>query len=72
MNEKPETDSIRDRKFTRRSFMLYRVVLRGTHALAAMEAVSSWAIDNPDVDMDEEMTWSEWMAREKGQGDVIG
>jgi hypothetical protein len=70
MNPVPETESIRDRKFTRRAFMTYRVVLRGTHALAAMEAVSSWAIDNPDVDMDEEMTWSEWMAR--GKDEVIG
>lgn len=63
MNERPSTEDIRNRVFTRRAYLIYRSVMEGTHALMAAESVSSWAIDNPDVDMDEEMTWGEWEAK---------
>lgn len=70
MNETPETSDIRDRTFTRRSYLVYRSVMEGTHALAAMEAVSSVAIEHPEWDMDEEMTWAEWEARDLGAAEA--
>jgi hypothetical protein len=66
MNETPETTSIRERVFTRRNYLVYRSVMQGTHTLAAMEAVSSTALAHPEWDMDEEMTWAEWEAHERG------
>lgn len=54
-----------DRKFTRRDYMVYSALITNDAARLgdvwiAIEAVSSWAIENPDVDMDETMTWAEW------------
>lgn len=64
-----ETDAAttdpRARTYTRREFRIYQLIMDGTHWTTATEAVSSWAIENPDVDMDEEMTWREWTAKDK-------
>lgn len=54
-----------DRTFTRRDYMIYSAIITNDAARLgdvwlACEAVSSWAIENPDVDMDESMTWAEW------------
>jgi hypothetical protein len=66
MNEKPSTEDIRYRVFTRRDYLIYSAVMEGTHAIKAADSVSSWATDNPDVDMDETMTWGEWEAKAEG------
>lgn len=51
------------REYTRRQFMTYEAVIRtGTTVFTAMEAVASWAIEHPEVDMEERMTWPEWEA----------
>lgn len=60
MHEKPETDDLRGRTFTRRDYLIYSAVMEGTHALTAIEAVSSTALEHPEWDMDERMTWEEW------------
>lgn len=45
---------------TRRQYLLYNAVMRGAPILAAVEAVSSTAIEHPEWDMDEKKTWLEW------------
>lgn len=50
----------RDQTFTRRQFLTYQAVVRGTPMMLAMEAVASTAIEHPEWDMDEELTWAEW------------
>jgi hypothetical protein len=55
------------RKYTRRQYMTYHLVMSGTPALLAMEAISSTAIEHPDWDMDnEKYTWSEWQEKDSG------
>lgn len=50
--------------FTRRQFLEYQAIMGGTNLFLAKEAVASTAIEHPEWDMDEEMTWAEWLARE--------
>lgn len=55
-----------DMRYSRRQFMVYDAVLaHGTGVLSAMEAVQVWAVQHPDVDMDEQLTWAEWHAQEQ-------
>lgn len=46
--------------FSRRQFMEYHLIVQGTPWWAAKEAVASVAIEHPEWDMDEEMTWGQW------------
>lgn len=52
-----------DDLFTRRQWLVINTLLDGASFWAAVEAVSSTAIEHPEWDMDEERTWEEW---EKG------
>ena len=57
---------MRKQRFTRRQFLIYQtVVLDGTDVFAAVEAVASTAIEHPEWDMEEEMTWEEWKKRDE-------
>lgn len=47
-------------RYSRRQFLIYATAMKGGNVMIASEAVSSWALDHPDVDMDEMMTWAEW------------
>lgn len=52
-------------RYTRRQFLTYQLVMEaGTPIYEAMEAVASTAIEHPEWDMDEEMTWAQWTERE--------
>ena len=50
--------------FTRRQYLEYRAAMAGASIFAAREAVSSVAIEHPEWDMDEEMTWAQWDAQQ--------
>lgn len=59
-------NSTRDsRTYTRRQFLTYRVVMDGVPIWQAHEAVSSTALEHPEWDMDEEMTWEQWEAAQR-------
>lgn len=61
MNSKPPSI---DRTYTRRQFLIYQAIMEtGTTVWTAMEAVATTAIEHPEWDMDEEMTWSQWEAQ---------
>lgn len=50
-----------NRMFTRRSFMVYDVlVAQGRGITQAEKMVNEWAKKHPDVDLDEPMTWHAW------------
>lgn len=53
---------LRQHQFTRRQYLIYAAAMNGGDVSIAAEAVSSWALDHPEVDMDESMTWAEWEA----------
>lgn len=55
----------REAKYTRRQFMMYKLIMEGTPHFLAAEAVSSTAIEHPEWDMDELMSWAEWELRTK-------
>lgn len=46
--------------FTRRQYLLMRAMLEGASTWLALEAVSSTAIEHPELSMSEERTWAEW------------
>lgn len=46
--------------YTRRQYLMYRLIMDGTPAVAATEAVTSTAAEHPEWDMDEEHTFAEW------------
>lgn len=53
-----------DRTYTRRQFLTYRTIMdTGAPVWTAMEAVATTAIEHPEWDMDEEMTWAQWEAQ---------
>lgn len=52
------------RQYTRRQFLAYRLAMDGVPIMAAQEAVASTAMEHPEWDMDEAMTWAEWEAQE--------
>lgn len=57
-------DSAADQTFTRRQFLTYHALMQGDVDLwQAIEAVASTAIEHPEWDMDEAMTWAEWQAK---------
>lgn len=56
---------LKDETFSRRQFLTYRIVMDGTPIWQAIEAVSSTAMEHPDWDMDQEMTWAEWQEQEQ-------
>jgi len=49
-----------------RQYLIYAAAMNGGDVLIAAEAVSSWALDHPEVDMDESMTWAEWEQESRG------
>lgn len=59
------TKDAAEQTFTRRQFLIYQTIIE-TDApwMQAYEAVASTALAHPEWDMDEEMTWAEWQARE--------
>ena len=59
-NEQGE-EQARRATYTRRQFLEYRRVMDGGQpSWVAKEAVATAALDHPDWDLDEEMTWAEW------------
>ena len=46
--------------FSRRQWLMIRAMEAGGGPFLSVEAVASWAIENPDVDMNERHTWIEW------------
>lgn len=63
MTEQEEEDLMREpseREFSRRQFMIYEAAMAGAPILLAAEAVASTAMEHPEWDMDETMTWAEW------------
>lgn len=58
----PSVNPREGQKFTRRQYLTYECVMRGTPMLMAIEAVATTAIEHPEWNMDEEMTWAEWQA----------
>lgn len=54
-------------RYTRRQYLLYQLIMEGTPAPLATEAVSSTAMEHPEWDMDEAMTWAEWQGQEEEQ-----
>lgn len=59
MVQVPETA----RLYTRRDYLTIKVTMTGeSNVWAAIEAVSSTAIEHPEWDMDERRTWDEWEA----------
>ena len=46
--------------YTRRQFMEYRRVMNGAPCWVAKETVETAALEHPDWDLDEKMTWAEW------------
>lgn len=58
-----EASSRADETFSRRQFLTYAAVIQGAPMALAIEAVASTALEHPEWDMDEQMTWAEWNAR---------
>ena len=65
------------RRFPRRQYLTYEAVIAsGLSIPEAMEAVSAAAIEHPEWDMEEQLTWAEWESpgatsgttRHRGQG----
>lgn len=66
MNQVSESTRVAvDQRFSRRHFMVYEMAMAGIPIMAAIEAVASTALDHPEWDMGEEMTWAEWTAEQK-------
>lgn len=56
-------------KFSRRQFVAYQSIIdTGQTAEQAAQAVASAAIEHPDWNMDEEMTWAEWAEAQSPRG----
>jgi hypothetical protein len=59
-----DDEQVQPPRFTRRQFLTYEAVMRtGVSVSAAIEAVSSTAMEHPEWDMDEQLTWAEWLTR---------
>jgi hypothetical protein len=54
-----------EQQFTRRQFMEYLLIMEGSTWWEAKEAVASTAMEHPEWDMNERMTWPEWERRGK-------
>lgn len=59
-----QTDA-REQRFSRRQFLTYNAIVSGAPWGLALEAVSTTALEHPEWDMDEQMTWAEWEAHDK-------
>jgi len=49
--------------FTRREHLMHDVIMAGAAADLALETVSSTSVQNPEWDMEELLTSTEWAAR---------
>ena len=57
--------------YTRRQFMEYRRIMDDRQPCwVAKEAVAAAALEHPDWDLDEEMTWAEWTEWEEHEHPV--
>ena len=50
--------------YTRAQFMEYELVMGGAPHWAAREATEQAARSHPNLAMDREMTWAEWIAQD--------
>ena len=57
-------EKARQATYTRRQFMEYSRIMEGEPCWDARQAVATAALERPDWELDEEMTWAEWNARE--------
>jgi hypothetical protein len=51
---------LHEQTFSRRQFLTYQAVMNGADIYTAIEAVASTAIEHPEWDMEEELTWEQW------------
>ena len=57
------------RRFPRRQYLSYEAIITsGASIPEAMEAVSSTAIEHPEWDMEEQLTWAEWESQGVSSG----
>lgn len=58
-----------DERYTRRQFLTYAAVMEHQgDFFAVRDLIDTAAQEHPDWDMDEELTWGEWLAQnEKGK-----
>ena len=60
-------EGARDRKFTRREYLLYEAVMDGHCTIdEAIAMVTEYAAEHPDDDLTERFTWAEWDAVKAG------
>jgi len=45
---------------SKRQYLVRKAILDGSDIWMAIEAVSSTAMEHPELDMEEERTWAEW------------
>lgn len=55
-----------EQRFTRRQYLTYTAIMdgvdRGMNFPEARDAVAITALEHPEWDMDEELTWEQWQA----------
>ncbi len=54
-----------EKKYTRRQFMEYELIMQGAPLYAAREATEKAARAHPNMPMDREMTWAQWMEQDR-------
>ena len=60
-------EGVRDRKFTRREYLLYEAVMDGDCTIdEAIAMVGEYSAEHPDDDLTEPFTWAEWDAVKAG------
>lgn len=52
--------------YTRRQFVGYQHLVDGGHADQAEDAVAAYAGRHPDRDLDEKITFAQWLSEEQG------
>ncbi len=57
-------EKARQATYTRRQFMEYSRIMEGEPCWNARQAVATAALEHPDWELDEKMTWAEWNERE--------
>ena len=56
-------EGVRDRKFTRREYLLYEAVIDGDCTIdEAIAMVTEFAAEHPDDELTKPFTWAEWDA----------
>jgi hypothetical protein len=63
-----DDEKARQATYTRRQFMEYSRIMEGEPGWTARQAVATAALEHPDWELEEEMTWAEWNER-RDQGD---